>query len=76
MLVLSRKLNETIVIGDGLIVIRVLEWRGDKFRIGIDAPRDIPVHRGEVHEAIHHGNALPPAPRASGAAAAMTPGGE
>ncbi len=51
MLVLSRKKNERIVIG-GNITIMVIEVRGDKVRLGIDAPRDVPVHRQEVHDAI------------------------
>ncbi|MHC4879288.1 MAG: carbon storage regulator CsrA [Planctomycetota bacterium] len=51
MLVLTRKTNERIRIGDS-IVITVVEVRGDKVRLGIDAPRDIPVHREEVHKAI------------------------
>lgn len=52
MLVLSRKRNERIVIADGEIVLTIVEIRGDKVRVGIEAPRDIPVHRGEVQEAI------------------------
>ncbi len=51
MLVLSRKKNETIVIRDD-IIITVVEIRGDKVRLGIDAPKDVPVHRREVYEAI------------------------
>lgn len=51
MLVLSRKKNERIVIGES-IVITVIEVRGDRVRLGIDAPRSVPVHRGEVKEAI------------------------
>jgi carbon storage regulator len=52
MLVLSRKKNESIVINDE-IVITVVEVRGDKVRLGIQAPREVPVHRSEVHAAIH-----------------------
>jgi carbon storage regulator len=51
MLVLSRKKDEKIVIGDN-ITIMVIEIRGDKIRLGIDAPRDVTVHREEVYEAI------------------------
>ena len=52
MLVLSRKLNESIVIDDH-IVVTVVEIRGDKVRLGIQAPKEVPVHRSEVHAAIH-----------------------
>jgi carbon storage regulator len=52
MLVLSRKRSESIKISDN-IVITVVEIRGDKVRIGIDAPRGVPVHRQEVHDAIY-----------------------
>lgn len=52
MLVLSRKKDEEIVIADGEIRIMIIEIRGDKVRIGIDAPRDITVHRREVFDAI------------------------
>ena len=51
MLVLSRKKNESIVI-DNDITIVVVEIRGDKVRLGVDAPNEIPVHRQEVCEAI------------------------
>jgi carbon storage regulator len=51
MLVLSRHRDESIVIGDN-IVITIVDIRGDKVRIGIAAPIEIPVHRREVHEAI------------------------
>ncbi len=53
MLVLSRKKNEQIVIGaQGEITITVVEIRGDKVRLGIGAPQDVPVHRQEVYDAI------------------------
>ena len=55
MLVLSRKLNEEILIGDD-IVITVVDIRGDKIRLGIDAPLTVPVHRREVYEAIQAEN--------------------
>jgi len=51
MLVLSRHRDESIMIGDN-IVITVVDVRGDKVRLGIDAPTDIPVHRQEVYDAI------------------------
>lgn len=51
MLVLSRKKDEKIVIGD-TISIMVIDIRGDKVRLGIDAPRDVTVHRREVYDAI------------------------
>lgn len=54
MLVLSRKVNETIIINEN-IVITVVDIRGDKVRLGIDAPKEVPVHRGEVYDAIRRG---------------------
>jgi carbon storage regulator len=53
-LVLSRRRNEKIVIADE-ITITVLEVRGDQVQLGIQAPRNIPVHRWEVFRAIHEG---------------------
>src|ERR1700760_275709 len=55
MLVLSRQRDETIMIGDD-IEITVVDIRGDKVRLGINAPRDIMVHRKEVYEAIRREN--------------------
>ena len=51
MLVLSRKKNESIVIDDDITIV-VVEIRGDKVRLGVEAPKEIPVHRQEVFEAI------------------------
>jgi len=55
MLVLSRTRDETIMIGDD-IEITVVDVRGDKVRLGINAPTTIPVHRKEVYEAIKREN--------------------
>lgn len=52
MLVLSRKKNESIVINND-ITVTVVDVRGDKVRLGITAPKEVPVHRQEVYEAIH-----------------------
>lgn len=54
MLVLSRKINESIVINEN-IVITVVEVRGDKVRLGVVAPKDVAVHRQEVFDAIQSG---------------------
>ena len=51
MLVLSRHRDESIMIGDN-VMITIVDIRGDKVRLGIDAPQEIPVHRQEVYDAI------------------------
>jgi carbon storage regulator len=51
MLVLSRKVNQEIRIGDDIRVM-VIDVRGDNVRLGVQAPRDVPVHRHEVYDAI------------------------
>ena len=51
MLVLSRKKNESIVINDTITLV-VVEIRGDKVRLGIEAPKNVSVHRKEIHDAI------------------------
>ena len=51
MLVLSRKKNESIVINNNITVV-VVEIRGDKVRLGVEAPAEVPVHRGEIEAAI------------------------
>ena len=51
MLILSRKINEKIMIGDD-ISISIIEVRGDQVRIGVDAPKNVKVYRQEVYDAI------------------------
>ena len=55
MLVLSRHRDESIVIGDN-VVVTIVDIRRDKVRLGIEAPGEIPVHRREVYEAIQREN--------------------
>jgi carbon storage regulator len=56
MLVLSRKKNESIVINDDITIV-VVEIRGDKVRLGVEAPKEVPVHRREVFDAIRRNEA-------------------
>jgi carbon storage regulator len=58
MLVLSRKETESIHIGD-TIVVTINEIRGDKVRVGIEAPANVPIHRSEIYHEIHNGTARP-----------------
>ncbi len=53
MLVLSRKKDESIIINDH-IRVTIVEIRGDKVRLGIEAPKDVSVHRREIYEAIQN----------------------
>jgi len=55
MLVLTRKLHQSIVIGDGIEVV-VLEVRGEQVRLGIKAPKNVAVHRKEIYEQIQQEN--------------------
>ncbi len=55
MLVLSRQRDETIMIGDN-IEVTVVDIRGDKVRLGINAPKEISVHRKEVYDAVRREN--------------------
>ncbi len=57
MLVLSRKKNESIVINNDITIV-VVDIRGDKVRLGVEAPKEIPVHRREVYDAIQRENRL------------------
>ena len=72
MLVLSRKKNESIVINDDITIV-VVEIRGDKVRLGVEAPKEVPVHRREVFEAIRRGEANKEKDKAKDAAAPPTP---
>ena len=56
MIVLSRKIDEKLMIGDS-IVVTIVDIRGDKVRLGIEAPREVSVHRQEVYDAINRENA-------------------
>lgn len=55
MLVLARKVNESIVI-DGRIVVKIVRLDGDVVKLGISAPADVPVHRREVYDEIQRSN--------------------
>jgi carbon storage regulator len=57
MLILTRKLNEKLVIGDG-IVVSIIEVRGDQVKLGIEAPKTVKVYRQEVYDAIQEQNRL------------------
>lgn len=76
MLVLSRKKDERIVINNDITIV-VVEIRGDKVRLGVEAPKEVPVHRREVYDAIARGeplDALPESRPAEGAADGMRSG--
>ena len=73
MLVLSRRTNESIIV-NGNITITVLEIRGDHIRIGIDAPREISVHREEIHTELARANKAATGSRAADVARLPRPG--
>lgn len=73
MLVLSRKLNQSIIIGDDIRIVVVSVDR-DTVKLGIQAPREVPVHRAEVYEEIQRANrAAVPAAGPAAAAAPVAP---
>ena len=55
MLILSRKLNESIVI-DGRIVVKIMRVDGEVVKVGIEAPKDVPIHRLEIYSEIQKSN--------------------
>lgn len=55
MLILSRKAGESIII-DGRVVVKIMRLEGDVIKVGIEAPREIPVHRQEVYDQIQKSN--------------------
>lgn len=61
MLVLSRKKNESIVINNDITIV-VVEIRGDKVRLGVEAPKEVPVHRREVYDALKRSQGKPSQP--------------
>lgn len=61
MLALTRKVGESIVIG-GNIVVTIVDIKGDSIRLGIDAPKEIKIYRGEIYDAIVAENKLAVAP--------------
>ena len=65
MLVLSRKKNESIVINNDITIV-VVEIRGDKVRLGVEAPKEVPVHRREVYDAIKRNEAAAAPPSEAG----------
>ena len=76
MLVLSRKKDESIVINNDITIV-VVEIRGDKVRLGVEAPKEVPVHRREVFEAIVHGEPVDvPAVSAPATSDEVTPAAE
>lgn len=62
MLVLTRRIGDTIVIDEGMIKVTVLSVDKGTVRIGVDAPKEIKVHRGEVQDRINKGQKQKPKP--------------
>jgi len=75
MLILTRRVGETVVIGDE-VTVTVLGVKGNQVRIGVNAPKDVAVHREEIYQRIKNesaGGAAPPADAEAGASEVTTP---
>ncbi|MBC8468622.1 MAG: carbon storage regulator CsrA [Planctomycetes bacterium] len=72
MLVLSRQRDESIMIGDDVEII-IVDVRGDKVRLGITAPKEIPVHRREIYDAIQREKGLKKEPQSEHPEKPQTP---
>ncbi len=59
MLILTRRVGETLVIGDASVQVTVLGVKGNQVRVGVEAPRATPVHRLEIFEKIQRGEPAP-----------------
>lgn len=68
MLILTRRIGESIRVGDD-VVVTIFEVRGDSVRVGIDAPRSVQVHRQEVYDELKKANAAASSPDDSALAA-------
>jgi len=74
MLVLSRKMNQSIMIGDNVRIVVVSVDR-DQVKLGIEAPREVPVHRSEIYEEIQRANRTAASSASSGSSTPPVAGG-
>ena len=65
MLILTRRVGESLMIGDD-VTVTVLGVKGNQVRVGVDAPREVAVHRQEIYERLRAGQLPPPAGRTGG----------